>query len=69
MSHYSGISPPYFEILIYTEVDWKKIHDDVMRTIEKYFGKLEACGYGRLPVRYILRGKTWDDVTDDDLWY
>lgn len=62
MTYYRELSPLYFEVLIDEKVDWKDIHEYVLHVIEKHFEKLEGCGYGRLPIRYIWRGKYFDEV-------
>lgn len=64
MTHYRERSPPFFAVLIDEEVDWAEIHDFVLFTIEKHFGRLEKCGYGRLLVRYIWRERSWDEDVD-----
>lgn len=64
MSHYQELSPPFFKVLIDEEVDWKEIHGYTLKMIDRLFGTLEAFEYGRLPVRYIIREKYFEEVGD-----
>lgn len=74
IEHYpEGISEPYFQIHIDTPDAWsKEIHEFVVMTIEKYFGKLEGYIHEKPIIRYVVSAQSPHDSDtvsgEDDMW-